>query len=240
MTALIGITGPRIPAAKIAGTPDVLLHARCDMHYAFYPAAVASAGGVPVHVTRDAPPEALVAHLDGLVISGGQDVDPRRYGQEPGLGSTIVDPERDAFEARLVECALDRELPLVGVCRGAQLLNLVRGGTLITQLPRVEHGLVVYPPEHPTHDVHLEPGSRLHELLGDRIRVNSFHHQGIGALGDGVRITGVAPDGVIEAIELDDAPALGVQWHPEMLSGASPVFEWLVAASHDHARSSCP
>src|ERR1700754_2860173 len=95
-TVLIGVTGPRIPAAKIAGTPDILLHARCDMHYSFYPAAVASAGGVPVHVARDAPPETRGGHLDGLIVAGGQDVDPRRYGQEPGIGSTIVDPGRDA------------------------------------------------------------------------------------------------------------------------------------------------
>jgi putative glutamine amidotransferase len=235
MKPLIGITGPRIPAARIAGTPDVLLHARCDMHYAFYPAALARAGAIPVHVPRDAPPDALVDRLDALVIAGGQDVDPRRYGQEPGVGSTVIDPGRDAFEAALIEQALERELPLIGICRGAQLLNLVRGGTLISQLQRVEHGLVIYPPDYAAHDVRLEPGSRLYELFGPSVRVNSFHHQGIGVLGDGVRTTGVAPDGVIEAIELDDAPALGVQWHPEMLPGVSPIFEWLV----HHARSIC-
>ena len=228
---LVGITGPRLQAAEIATTPSILLHAWADVHYAFYPQAVALAGGLPVHLPRDADPEALVARLDAVVIAGGQDVDPRRYGRQPTGHSTRLDPDRDEFELSIVRAALSRDVPLVGVCRGAHLLNVACGGTLIDDLEavqRIEHTLVVYPPERRVHEVRLTPGTTAHEVYGDALRVNSFHHQGMDELGDGVVSSGVAPDGVIEAIEVGGARAVGVQWHPEMLGGVDPLFRWLV------------
>jgi putative glutamine amidotransferase len=227
---LVGITGPRLPSATIATTPRILLHAWSDAHYAFYPQAVARAGGLPVHLPREGEPEDVIDRLDALVVAGGQDVDPRLYGSQPVAMSTQLDPARDAHELALIRAALDRGVPLLGICRGAQLLNLALGGTLVDDLlpvQGIEHTLVLYPPDVRVHGVTLIPGTRLHDLYGDAIGVNSFHHQGIGALGEGVMIAGVAPDGVIEAIEVDSRCAVGVQWHPEMLAETDPLFAWL-------------
>ncbi|MBB4660658.1 gamma-glutamyl-gamma-aminobutyrate hydrolase family protein [Conexibacter arvalis] len=234
---LVGITGPRLHAAEISTTPQILLHAYCDAHYVFYPQAVARAGGLPVHLPREADPEAVVARLDALVVAGGQDVDPRRYGSQPTPTSSRVDPGRDSFELALIEAALARGLPLLGICRGMQLLNVARGGTLIDDLPpvqAVEHTLVIYPPEVRVHAVELAPGTALHDIYGPRIEVNSFHHQGIGALGAGLAVAGTAPDGIVEAVELPSACAIGVQWHPEMLPGTDPLFHWLLRQATDH------
>jgi putative glutamine amidotransferase len=232
---LIGITGPRLHAAEIRTTPSILLHAWVDTHYTFYPKAIARAGGMPVHLVREADAAALVPRLDGLVIAGGHDVDPRVYGREPTATTSRLDPGRDACELSLIETALTLGVPLLGVCRGAQLMNVVRGGTLIDELvtvQEVEHTRVVYPPETRVHPVSFEPGSILHDLYGDGISVNSFHHQSIGKLGRGVRVSALAADGTIEAIEIEGAPqAVGVQWHPEMLTEPDLIFDWLVAAA---------
>jgi putative glutamine amidotransferase len=174
-------------------------------------------------------------------VAGGQDVDPRRYGRQPTGRSTRLDPDRDEFELSVVRAALASGVPLVGVCRGAHLLNVACGGTLIDDLAAVqsiEHTLVLYPPERRVHDVRLEPGTAARAVYGDVVRVNSFHHQAVDELGDGVVASGIAPDGVIEAIEVAGARAIGVQWHPEMLAGVDPLFRWLVnTATVENARA---
>jgi putative glutamine amidotransferase len=238
---LVGVTGPRMHAAEVATTPAILRHAWVDVHYACYPHAVARAGGLPVHVAREADPAAIVGRLDALVVAGGQDVDPRAYGSQPTAGNTRLDPQRDAFEIGLVVAALEQDVPLLGICRGAQLINVALGGTLVEDLRAVQgidHTLVLYPPDARVHAVACQPGSLLHDVHGDTLEVNSFHHQGIGQLGAGVAASGVAPDGTIEAIEVESATwAIGVQWHPEMLPGTDPLFERLVEeATHDEAR----
>lgn len=231
---LVGITGPRVQAAEVASTPSILLHAWVDVHYAYYPQVIARAGGLPVHLPRDGDPEALITRLDAVVVAGGQDVDPRRYGRQPTIRSTRLDPERDEFELSVVHAALAHAVPLVGVCRGAQLLNVARGGTLVDDLEAVqgvEHTLVLYPPERRVHEVLFTPGTIAHHVYGDALRVNSFHHQAIDEPGEGVVSCGIAPDGVVEAIEVAGARAVGVQWHPEMLAGVDPLFRWLVTAA---------
>lgn len=233
---LIGITGPRLHAAEIRTTPSILLHAWVDSHYTFYPEAIARAGGLPVHLTREADPAALIGRLDALVVAGGHDVDPRVYGREPTGTTTRLDPGRDAFELALIEAALGAAIPVLGVCRGAQLLNVARGGTLhdeLVEVQGVEHTRIVYPPETRVHPVSCEPGSVLHSLYGDSTDVNSFHHQSIDRLGHDVVVTAVAADGTVEAIEIPSATAgaVGVQWHPEMLEEHDPLFGWLVEAS---------
>jgi putative glutamine amidotransferase len=238
---LVGITGPRLHAAEIATTPAILRHAWVDAHYAFYPQAVVRAGGLPVHLAREADPAAIVARLDALVVAGGQDVDPRAYGSQPTTANSRLDPQRDAFEIGLIAAALERDVPLLGICRGAQLINVALGGTLVEDLRAVQgidHTLVLYPPDARVHAVACQPGSRLHDLHGDTLEVNSFHHQGIGQLGAGIAVSGVAPDSTIEAIEVEASRwAIGVQWHPEMLPGTDPLFERLVEeATHDEAR----
>jgi putative glutamine amidotransferase len=232
---LIGITGARLQAAEITTTPPILLHTWVDTHYTYYPEVVARAGGLPVHLPRESDPRDLVSRLDGLIVAGGQDVDPRSYGRQPTPTNSRLDPGRDGFELGLVHAALSLEVPLLGICRGAQLMNVALGGTLVEDLvsvQEVEHTLVLYPPEARVHEVVCAPGSLVHELYGERLHVNSFHHQGIADLGRGIATSGVATDGTIEAIEVEAAAAVGVQWHPEMLPGdADPIFAWLVDRS---------
>lgn len=184
-----------------------------------YVAAVEQAGGQPVILpsTCEPAPTAMDA-IDGLVVIGGNDIDPARYGAEPASETTGVREERDRAELALVELALQEEMPLFGICRGMQLLNVARGGDLIQHLPhqvgtdnhRVERG------EFHCHDVSLEPGSLLGDTLGPQANVPSHHHQAPGRIGDGLRPTAWADDGTVEGLEATSRQfAVGVLWHPE-------------------------
>lgn len=225
---MIGITGRR----ELAGGdfPPQLADLRVDSFVVDYAQAVAAAGAVPVLLTREANPRELAARLDGVVIAGGQDVDPRRYGAVPGPRSTVLDPERDEFEIALVQAAIAAEIPVLGICRGAQLLNVALGGSLVDDLPLglgEAHSFLGYPKGHRAHGVEIRPGTTLHDVVGPALMVNSFHHQCVDRLGAGLVAAAVASDGVIEAVELPGADVLGVQWHPEMLPGVDPLFLWL-------------
>jgi putative glutamine amidotransferase len=233
---LIGITGPRLLGAEITTTPPILLGAWVDSYYAHYSAAVATAGGTPVHLSRHSDPWGLVHRLDGLLVAGGQDVDPHIYGKQPAANTSRLDPVRDRFEADLIRAAIEYEVPLLGICRGAQLLNVTLGGSLVQDLladQEIEHARWIYPPELRTHEIACLAGSLVHEIYGERTCVNSFHHQAIAELGDGIEVTARAPDGMVEAIEIDGLEAIGVQWHPELLSEPDAIFEWLVSRSAD-------
>lgn len=187
-----------------------------------YVEAVLDAGGLPIllpHAVDVA--GAYLALLDGLVVSGGDfDVPPELYGEarRPGCGPSR--PERTRFEKDLLEAALAARLPVLGVCGGMQLLDVVRGGTLWQDLPG-EAGLRGHeqpaPKDVPSHEVTIAPGTQLAALSGaGPLMVNSTHHQAVREPGPGVLVSARAPDGVVEAIELPDLPfALGVQWHPE-------------------------
>ena len=226
---LIGISGRRLRGAAI-GAPHGFADAPLEAYLSEYSTSVLRAGGLPVHLPMDAAPAELVERLDGVVIVGGDDVDPRRYGRTPGPFTPLIDPQRDAFEAGLIEAAIDGTVPLLGVCRGAQLLNVVRGGTLHPHLAHGEgesHGSYAYPRAHRVHEVRTAAGSVTHALYGETTRVNSFHHQAVDVPGRGIVVTGWAPDGIVEAIELEGRPVVGVQWHPEVFGG-DPVFDWLV------------
>jgi putative glutamine amidotransferase len=156
--------------------------------------------------------------LDGLIFSGGSDLDPETYGQEAHPETKDVVPERDRAELALLEAALARDMPILAVCRGSQVLNVALGGDLVQHLPDVvgdekhKHA----PGEFADHDVALEPETRLASLLGDRTPVKSHHHQGFGRLGSGLREAARAEDGTLEAVEDPSKRfALGVLWHPE-------------------------
>jgi putative glutamine amidotransferase len=199
-----------------------------------YARAIEWAGGMPVvlpPVTDDV--EALLVRLDGVCLSGGPDLDPAAYGaaeRHVELGPT--EPSLDAFELALARAAGAHGVPLLGVCRGAQALNVARGGTLHQHVAghrQVEPGTVR------TESVDVEAGTRLARLVGaGPLRVNSFHHQAVDALGAGLRVSARAQDGTVEAIEGDGGFALGVQWHAETLA-EDPVqlalFEALVQAA---------
>jgi putative glutamine amidotransferase len=193
-----------------------------DVEAALLPAeyvrAVTRAGGVPLLVPPGASAEETLDAVDGLIFSGGSDVDPALYGEAAHAETTGIVRERDDFELGLMGDALARDMPVLAICRGSQVLNVALGGGLEQHVPdRV--GTDVHketPGVFADHDVDVLPGTRLSAILGDRHDVKSHHHQGYGELGAGLREAARAPDGTVEALE-DPARrfALGVLWHPE-------------------------
>jgi putative glutamine amidotransferase len=156
--------------------------------------------------------------LDGLLLSGGADLDPGSYGAEPHPETNGVRPERDRAELALLEGALARDMPVLAVCRGSQVLNVARGGDLVQHLPEVvgHQGHKQVPGVFADHDVDVLPESKLREVIGQRAPVKSHHHQGYGRLGEGLREAARAEDGTVEAIEDPSRRfAVGVLWHPE-------------------------
>ena len=201
---------------------------------AAYVQALERAGGRPVLI----PPsehgiEETLDAVDGLVFSGGSDLDPDLYDQEPHDETFGVVPERDRAELALLEAALARDLPVLAVCRGSQVLNVARGGDLVQHLPDLvgDEKHKHTPGTFADHDITLQPGTRLASLLGDHAPVKSHHHQGFGRVGDGLRVAAYAEDGTIEAVEDPSHPfALGVLWHPEAGEDLK-LFEELVSAA---------
>jgi putative glutamine amidotransferase len=217
--------------------------------------AVWAAGGQPVVITSGLPSEAAPQYLDlvdGLILTGGGDVNPSRYGRQREELTYDVSDSRDAMELTLARHATARQVPVLAICRGNQVLNVALGGTLVQDLVTAgldNHRTNGAPPT--SHDVTIRPGSRLAEVVGaGRLHVNSLHHQGVDDLGDALQSSAHAPDGSIEAIELiGPGWALGVQWHPELMRADEPVqrrlFEAHVAqaaayaATRASARATC-
>ncbi len=185
-----------------------------------YSREVAAAGAQPVLLPpteeMTTAPEEVLDLLDALILAGGGDVDPGTYGASADERTANTRPERDAFEVALCRAALDRDLPLLGVCRGMQILNVALGGDLVQHLDTASTHLHT-PGEFTDHDVVLEPGSLAARAAGcERISVRSHHHQGLGRLGEGLVVSGRADDGVVEAVELPDRTfALAIIWHAE-------------------------
>jgi putative glutamine amidotransferase len=185
-----------------------------------YVRQVAAAGGIPVLLPPLPGVAAAVSRLDGLILTGGGDIHPGRYGEPAHPRTTRVSEPRDAAELELLDAALGAGLPVLGVCRGMQLLNVARGGTLCQHLPE-EAGHAPQPGTFGSHQVRVGPGTRLAGILGAdgaSLDVPTAHHQAVEALGDGLVAAAWAQDGVVEAVELgtDGEPfVLGVQWHPE-------------------------
>lgn len=221
---LIGLPGRRKRIGQIEGFPESLHHLHVDVYFADYARSVYAAGGLPVHLPLDADPAEWVHHLDGLVLTGGADIEPERYGHDNHASDT--EPHRDEVEFALFDTAVADELPVLGICRGLQLINVHRGGTLEQHVP--EHSRYDVAPHVETHVLAITPGSVLHSLYGDTAEVNSLHHQTIGEVGDGLVVTAVAEDGTVEGVELTGLPVIAVQWHPEMMRHDDPAFTWLV------------
>jgi putative glutamine amidotransferase len=206
-----------------------------------YVESVRRAGGEPVVLDWESvSAEEAGADLDGLVLTGGPDVSPERYGESPHSRTYLADPKRDAFEFALVARALAAETPLLAICRGMQVLNVAAGGTLVQDIPSeqpaAEAHQVNEPKNAPAHLVKLELGSTVARLLGKtEAIVNSRHHQAVRAPGQGLVVTATAPDGIVEGIEKPDAPfCVGVEWHPENFVESGeflPLFEGLVKAA---------
>ncbi|RSN26915.1 glutamine amidotransferase [Amycolatopsis sp. WAC 04169] len=227
---LIGLTSYLEPAKFLVWeTEAALLHR-------VYVDGIVAAGGIPVLL----PPvseahDRLMSAVDGLVLVGGADVDPARYGQEQHA-TTYTRPNRDAFEFGLLRSALDGGKPVLGVCRGLQVLSVALGGTLVQHLPETVDSADHQPAPgvFGTTTVRFAEGSRVASILGAETKVPCYHHQAIEKLGDGLVPVGWAADGTIEAAELPgDGFVLGVQWHPEQNPDDIRLFEALVKAAKE-------
>lgn len=226
---LIGLTGRRKSAAAIIGTADSLKGLDGDWYYADYARGVLEAGGLPVHLPLDVDPRWFDGYLDGIVLSGGADVDPARYGAGVDPQTLGLEPVRDDFELALVDAALASATPVLGVCRGLQILNVATGGTLHQHV--ADHARYDVAPDALVHRVDFVDGSELARIYGPTTEVNSLHHQTVDRIGDGWRVTACDPtDGTVEGFEHVSLPIVAIQWHPEMLAtrGTDPAFAWIV------------
>ncbi|MDH6574533.1 gamma-glutamyl-gamma-aminobutyrate hydrolase family protein [Kitasatospora sp. MAP5-34] len=202
--------------------------------------AVSRSGATPVLL----PPQTgdtgrLLDRLDGLVIAGGSDIDPARYGAPAHPLTDLPHELRDAWEFDLLRGALDRDLPLLGVCRGMQLLNVALGGDLVQHLPDQVGGEdhKIAPGTYNRQPVLISPGSRLGGIMGRSAKVPCYHHQAIGRLGSGLRATAWSADESVEAVELPDHSfALGVQWHPEADPTDARLFDAFVLATRKETK----
>ena len=228
--------------APVIGISGNFRDGDCTLAQAYY-MSVVEAGGTPVVIPSYDDEKALVSlldTLDGIVLSGGADIDPDYLAEEP-LDCVSVNPRRDLQELTLVRLAADRQIPILGICRGIQILTAALGGKLYQDIktqhdrPCIEHSQTIARGL-PSHDVQLEKDSLLYSFFGkETLAVNSFHHQAVKEVPAGFRVTAVAPDGIIEGMESTTfRPILGVQWHPECFllendRTMMPIFEWLIA-----------
>lgn len=237
---VIGISASATRAIDPPHSPIVALNRR-------YITAIEAAGGAPLLL----PPglgerslRAIFARLDGLLLSGGGDVDPAWFGEAPHPALTEINPDRDRIELTLARWAVAEEKPILAICRGIQVFNVALGGSLVQDIPSqlpaaLQHMLDGARVSRDTiaHPVQVEPGSRLHQALGvEQTGVNSWHHQSVKQVATGLRVSARSPDGVIEGVELPGHRfAVGVQWHPEWLTDRQPemrrLFEALARAA---------
>ena len=216
-----------------------------------YVEAVRSVGGLPLLIPLQYPTgeiERLTRLFDGILIIGGNDVDPKRYNGVPDPSVSAPNPERDALEIAIVRLAAEQDLPLFGICRGEQVMNIAMGGTLYTDLPSQFPTVLRHqqsddtPVSKLTQRVRIDPASRLYAIVGaETIWTNTFHHQAVQRLGNGFRVAAAATDGVVEAIEIPERSFfIGVQWHPEGLQDHAEearLFKAFVAAAAARAEN---
>lgn len=250
MRPLIGVTTSEVrPAERVTQTPEGEPRVREMALGLTYLRGLESAGALPmvIPLMSEEAIEPLLDRLDGICLSGGPDLDPDNYGAEPHEHLGPTEPDLDRFELAVARRADARQMPILAICRGTQALNVVRGGVLHQHLPEISEEIPhrqKTPGTEPSHPVEIEPGSRLAAALGyeelevaDSLDVNSFHHQAIDRLGEGLKVTARAPDGTIEAIEDPDREFLiGVQWHAETLVHRpyeSSLFQSFVEACRD-------
>jgi putative glutamine amidotransferase len=214
-----------------------------------YVRSVEQAGAVPVVLPPVSPADipALLDRLDGVLLSGGVDVDPLLYGQAPHPKLGRVNRRRDDFELALTRAALHRDVPILAICRGLQVLNVATGGTLVQDVPSLIGGAVEHDGSGPrwrrAHRVEVTPPSRLREILGqDALSVNSIHHQAVERIGDGLVVSARCPeDGVVEGLEMPGRRfVVSVQWHPESFWNRSDSFQMLFDAHAEACRVAGP
>ena len=238
-SALIGITTAHMPHPE--GFPMLAVQET-------YVRSVQNAGGVPILIPLGLSMDDLqviLDRIDGILLTGGGDIDPARFGGETHPTVHQVDPDRDQVEIQLVKESVRLKKPFLGICRGIQVANVAFGGDLYTDISSQKRDSLPHEwvPGRPwsflAHSIHIEPGSRLAEILGGtRFEVNSLHHQAVSKVADGFRVSAYAPDGVLEAFELPGHPfGVAVQWHPEWLQDYAPMralFRAFVQAAGEH------
>lgn len=205
-----------------------------------YVQAVVRAGGIPYIIPMVSDEEVIkeqILNVDALILSGGQDVDPLFYGEEPKRNLGGILPQRDIFDMSLINFAMEKKIPILGICRGEQILNVANGGTLYQDLAYIPDSYIKHNqqrlPHTPTHTIIIDENSELGKILGKEAVVNSFHHLAIKDVAPGFKMIAHAKDGVVEGIEkIDEHFIMAVQFHPEMLSEFYPkmqkIFDRLV------------
>jgi putative glutamine amidotransferase len=176
----------------------------------------------------------MVGRLEGLILTGGADIDPEHYDHEPHPDLGPLEPDRDAWEMALLAAARERDIPVLAICRGLQLVNVVFGGTLHQHVELEEgagHPQWEVDGHEATHRVHVVEGTTAGSIYDGEIGVNSLHHQVVDEVGEGLIVSAKAPDGVVEGLETPDGRIVAVQWHPELLKKPDPAFVWLVRAA---------
>ncbi|MBN8828581.1 MAG: gamma-glutamyl-gamma-aminobutyrate hydrolase family protein [Sphingobacteriia bacterium] len=228
---VIGITLDYLENGEYSNYPHYILRTN-------YLDSIIKHGGIPLLLHYDLNNfDSIISMLNGLLIPGGNfDINPSFYGEEISSEKVSLNETRTKFESKTFEFAFKNKLPILGICGGEQLMNVMLGGTLIQHIPDEIHNPINHEqkePKHiPTHIVKIEPDSLLYKITNQKeFMVNTTHHQAVKKLGNGVKATAFAPDNVIEAIEVDNHPfCLGVQWHPEYLSteADNKIFEYFV------------
>ncbi len=241
---LIAVSGRRWKGALIDGMPDNFDHLGIDLHIGAYADAVSSAGGVAMTMPCSMAALDSLSYAHALILTGGSDVSPARYGEEPHEAVYGLDDLRDKVEIALAMRALEMGLPIFAICRGLQVLNVALGGSLVQHLT----------PENGATDLHaawdLNPSAHVHGVTfavgsvgastyapdGGEWMVNSLHHQALARVGSGLVATGWATDGTIEAAEMPNHAVLAVQWHPELVAQPDPGFVWVVSEASMFAK----
>lgn len=224
--------------------PDGDLHLRPS-----YINAIADLGGTPILLAKNENDHAIkeqISRIDGLYLTGGTDINPSTYGEEPHPKLGVVEIGRDEYEIKLIKHALERGVPIIGICRGSQLLNSINGGTMYQSLEDQYEGELLQHMQNSArdylqHTIHVEPDTKFHKIVGvDKFQVNSFHHQANHKLADEFVLAASAPDGVVEAIEFKtDQFVLGLQFHPEDTYKISEphrkILEAFIQAAKDYS-----
>ena len=211
---LIGITGRRKKGRDVNGVLSVQGELDIDLFFTNYGHQVTMAGGIPVLIPRHSDAE-VVSKLNGIVLSGGADVDPAIHSPEEDPSLSRFEPGRDIHEFEILNEAIEKDIPVLGICRGIQVINVHAGGTLFQDIP--DHANIKKPYDDRHHKVRFESDSILSGIYGSEIEVNSLHHQAIKKIGEGIKAVGWSTEGeateeVIEAIEVDNKRILAVQW----------------------------
>ncbi len=224
MRPLIAVTGRRLPIGKVEGWREPACATPTYYLEALHRAGAQGAVLLPVPLDADGAAEVL-ERFDGLLLTGGDDLDPATYGQEPHPELLPVDTDADAFEIALIRAAIEHEVPTLAICRGIQVLNVALGGSLDQHITGRD-GLINHGVPHvggAMHDVRVEPESKLAEAMEVLSPAcHSHHHQALDRLGEGLRPVAWAEDGIVEGLELEDGWIVGVQWHPEDTAADDP------------------